>query len=105
MSIVDLLANIFTIVATDPSSSMLTRPGTMLVYFRSSSDRDKACREFDPVFKQFAGAYGRVQCGACDITKGNNRRVVTMAQQTAVPITAVPLLVLYVEGQYHHADI
>lgn len=96
-SILYLEKNNFVIIGTRDKVLGINLEGIVLVYFKMSGDKN--CASFDPTFARLAQKDQRVTCAILDVT--SNRDVVVWARQTKTPISAVPLLILYVNGRPH----
>ena len=71
--------------------------GNVLVCFKMTGDAN--CKSFDPIFAQLSRAENRVQLAVLDVKA--NPGVVKKSRESNTPISAVPALILYVEGRAH----
>ncbi len=84
-------------VTSTPKGNVLgtTIRGISLVLFFST--QCKYCHQFIPIFKKLPGTVGGCQFGMINIS--TNRTVVEKSKNTISPLTYVPYIVLYVNGQ------
>jgi hypothetical protein len=97
MSISFLNAQNFTVVGSRQKTLGINLPGNVFVFFKMQGCDN--CAQFDPIFAALSRSEGRVSCAILDITQ--NRDVVLWSRNTSTPITAVPVLVLYIDGRPH----
>ncbi len=86
----------FKVVST-PKGDVLgtTIRGISLVLF--FSNQCQYCHQFIPIFKKLPGTVGGCQFGMINIS--TNRSVVEKSKNTISPLSYVPYIVLYVNGQ------
>lgn len=94
-SITFLGSHNFVVIGTRQKALGINIPGNVLVFFKM--DRCPNCSQFEPVFAQLPKQETRVNCATLNITQ--NKDVVIMSRDTSTPITAVPILILYINGQ------
>ena len=71
-------------------------PGPVLVFFKT--ERCDGCKAFKSVFYQIAREEKRINYAIADVT---SREIVEMSRQTTTSITAVPFLLLFINGGPH----
>jgi len=96
-SITFLTSQNFVVLGTRQKSLGINVRGNVFVFFKMH-DCDN-CAQFEPVFVQLSKQEGRVTCAILDVTQ--NRDVVMWSRATSTPITAVPVLILYIDGRPH----
>lgn len=96
-SITFLNSHNFVVVGTRQKTLGVNLQGNVLVFFKMQGDNN--CALFDPVFAQLSRLEGRAVCAILDVTQ--NRDVVMWSRTTSTPITAVPVLILYIDGRPH----
>lgn len=94
-SITFLSSHQFVVIGTRQKTLGINLQGNILVFFKMQGCNN--CSQFEPVFAQLSKQEGRVTCAIIDITQ--NRDVVLWSRSTSTPISAVPVLILYVNGR------
>jgi len=97
MSINFLSAENFVVMGTKQKILGINAPGNVLVFFKMQKDNN--CAEFEPVFASLARKEKRVSFAVLNISE--NREVVISSRETNTPITAVPVIILYINGRPH----
>lgn len=97
MSINFLTAENFVVMGTKQKILAINVPGNVLVFFKMQ--KDNYCAEFEPIFASLARKEKRVNFAVLNITE--NREVVISSRDTNTPITAVPVIILYINGRPH----
>ncbi len=93
MAITTLTDKNFVLLGTHNKSLGINVSGYILVLFKMN---DNNSREFEPVFVQLSRVDNRVGYAVIDINKYKN--VSIQSRSTSTPITAVPILILYING-------
>ncbi len=95
MSVHQLSSQNFKVVGRNRKTLNVNLSGNVLVFFKMQGCA--GCGTFEPIFHQLASANNdHINYAVCDLS--NHREVVAMSRQTATPIQAVPLIILYVDG-------
>lgn len=68
-----------------------------MVFFKITGDEN--CLTFDPVFAKFSTTDPSIVCAVLDVK--NNPEVTKNARNSSTPITGVPTLLLYINGNPH----
>lgn len=89
----------FVTIGTRQKTLGIKLQGNIFIFFKMRGCNN--CAEFEPVFAQLAKTENRVACAILDVTDPSNREVVKWSRDTSTPITAVPVLILYVNGRPH----
>jgi hypothetical protein len=92
-----LSAENFVVMGAKQKTLGINVPGNVLVFFKMRGCNN--CAEFEPVFSTLARKEKRVTHAVLDVS--SNRDVVISSRETNTPITAVPVLILYVNGRPH----
>jgi len=85
------------VIGTRQKTLGINLQGNVFVFFKMQGCDN--CAQFEPIFAQLSKMEGRVNCAILDITK--NRDVVVWSRDTNTAITAVPVLILYINGRPH----
>lgn len=85
----------FVVMGSKQKTLGINARGNVLVYFKMN--RDPNCEEFDPIFSKLTYQEQRVTHAVLDVTQ--HREVVQTSRDTTTPITAVPVLILYMNGR------
>jgi len=80
--------------AVNRGTLILKHPGAVLVLFCSKEDSNS--KVYFPVFKQLTNSYKGIQYGLLDVR--DNSEVIQRSRESSTPITAVPSLLLYING-------
>lgn len=94
-SITFLTSQHFVVIGTRQKTLGINIQGNVFVFFKMYGCDN--CAQFEPVFAQLSKLEGRVTCAILDVTQ--NRDVVIWSRSTSTPISAVPVLILYVNGR------
>lgn len=97
MSIISLSTQNFRILGQKNKSLGINVQGNVLICFKMAGDPN--CNAFDPTYAQFSREEKRVTLAVVDVKQC--RDVIGMSRETTTPITAVPSLILYVNGKPH----
>lgn len=89
----------FVTIGTRQKTLCIRLQGNVFIFFKMRGCNN--CAEFEPVFAQLSKMENRVACSVLDVTDQANREVVKWSRETSTPITAVPILILYVNGRPH----
>lgn len=87
----------FVVIGTRTKTLGINLQGNVFVFFKMQGC--DSCAQFEPIFAQLSKVDGRVTCAILDITQ--YREVTMWSRETSTPITAVPILILYVNGRPH----
>lgn len=87
----------FVVLGTRTKTLGITIPGNVLVFFKMSTCPN--CASFEPIFVNLSHQENRVTHAVIDV--GQYRDVAMTSKNTSTPITAVPCLILYIEGRPH----
>jgi hypothetical protein len=98
-SIAFLAATDFDLKGSQNKYLRLKLGGPVLVFFKMNSNESDPCRQFEPIFVQLSKTDPRISYGVLDISLHPN--VVYMSRTSSTPITAVPVLILYINGVPH----
>ncbi len=71
--------------------------GSVLVFFKMNGDVN--CNQFEPIFAKLSRQDTRVAYAILDVSQ--YKSVVMWSRETSTHITAVPMLILYVNGRPH----
>jgi hypothetical protein len=85
----------FILIGTQNKSLGINISGPVLVFFKMQTSEPS--NEFEPVFVKLSNIDVRISYGILDVTR--NKDVVQWSRQTSTPITAVPILILYLNGK------
>jgi hypothetical protein len=88
----------FNLIGNQVKTLGITLPGFVLVYFKTQACPN--CTKFDPVFKQLSMVENKVSYAVADVYQ-NNKSIVSKSRATTTPISAVPMLILYINGRPH----
>lgn len=97
MSITFLSEDNFVILGTRTKTMGINLQGNVLVFFKMTGDSN--CGAFEPVFAKLSRQDPRVSYAILDVSQ--NKSVVAWSRETSTQITAVPMLILYVNGRPH----
>lgn len=89
----------FVTIGTRQKTLGIKLQGNVFIFFKMKGCG--SCAEFEPIFAQLSKMENRVLCAILDITDAQNREVVKWSRETSTPISAVPVLILYVNGRPH----
>ena len=92
-----LTSHHFVVLGTRQKTLGINVQGNVFVFFKMQGC--DSCAQFEPIFAQLSRQEGRVNCAILDVTQ--NRDVVIWSRNTSTPITAVPVLILYINGRPH----
>jgi thiol-disulfide isomerase/thioredoxin len=87
----------FLLLGTRTKTLGINIPGNVLVFFKMSSCPN--CAAFEPIFVNLSHQENRVTHAVIDV--GQYRDVAMTSKNTSTPITAVPCLILYIDGRPH----
>jgi len=87
----------FVVMGTRTKTLGINIPGNILVFFKMSTCPN--CAAFEPIFVQLSHQENRVSFAVIDV--GQYRDVALTSKNTSTPITAVPCLILYIDGRPH----
>jgi thiol-disulfide isomerase/thioredoxin len=87
----------FVVLGTRTKTLGITVPGNVLVFFKMSTCPN--CAAFEPIFVNLSHQENRVTHAVIDV--GQHRDVAMASKNTSTQITAVPCLVLYIDGRPH----
>ncbi len=98
MASVSFLTNAnFVVLGTQHKTLGINIPGPVLVFFKIRNDPN--CSKFDPVFASLSKMDPRISYAVLDVDQFKD--VVAWSRTTTTPITAVPMVILYVNGRPH----
>jgi len=96
MSVQQLTSQHFTVTGQQKKTLNLRAGGNVMVLFKMQNC--PGCRGFEPILHQLAGE-GRYPVTYATIDVGVYRDVAARSKQTTAPITAVPTIILYIDGR------
>ena len=96
-SIAFLASHNFVVIGTRQKTLGINLQGNVFVFFRMHGC--DSCAQFEPIFAKLSEIEKRVTCAILDVTQC--RDVVMWSRDTSTPITAVPVLILYINGRPH----
>lgn len=94
MTVYQLKSQNFKVVGRNRRTLNISVPGNVLVFFKM--DGCRGCQAVEPIFHQLAKLELRINYGVINLSQ--NREVTMWSRQTSTPIQAVPLLLLYTNG-------
>jgi hypothetical protein len=97
MSLTFLNSSNFVILGTRSKTLGINLRGNVLVLFKMAGDAN--CSQFEPIFVQASQQERRVSFAVLDVNQCKD--VVMTSRDTTTPITAVPSLILYINGRPH----
>ena len=90
-----LTANDFQNIEKENGNVLCTNiKGFSLILFYST--QCNYCKELIPIFKNLPGQVDGCNFGMINVNK--NKHIIQMSNQTIVPITYVPYIILYIDG-------
>jgi thioredoxin-like negative regulator of GroEL len=98
MSVHQLTSQNFSLINTGQTKNLnINLRGAVLCFFKM--DSCPGCNSFNPIFRQLSLEEVNINYAIVNLT--TSRDVVTMSRQTTTPITAVPFLLLFINGNPH----
>jgi hypothetical protein len=98
MTIHQLTSQNFSLSNTGKSKNLnINLGGAVLCFFKM--DSCPGCNNFDPIFRQLSLEETNINYSIINLS--SHRDIVTMSRQTTTPITAVPFLLLFINGNPH----
>lgn len=87
----------FVVLGTRTKTLGINVSGNVLVFFKMNTCPN--CAAFEPIFVSLSHQENRVTHAVIDV--GQYRDVAMTSKNTSTPITAVPCLILYIDGRPH----